>query len=141
MSDINATFYLPAGLQSGMLTGGFVGGNQLSNPGSLNVTVVYPAAAANAPSSLTGTFVLTASPLGDSNQAAPSPFTISAANQAFKCITSISAPPAPAGDSATNYVFTGIAYPGGLRGNYELTFIVSDGTTQWSIDPEFDTTN
>ena len=140
MADINAIFYLPSDGQSGPMTGGFEGGNQLSTPGSLNVTVLI-LQATNYPSTLTGTFVLTAAPLADTNQTAPSPFQLGSGPTArFQCITSMTASAVPSGQNVT-YTFSGIPYPGGQRGSYELTFIAANGDTQWSIDPEFDTSN
>ena len=44
-------------------------------------------------------------------------------------------------NDTTIYNFPPIPYAGGARGSYELTFVAIDGETQWSEDPEFDTSN
>jgi hypothetical protein len=142
MANLNCTFYIPADGQPGKLTGGFQNGTSLSSPGSLTVNVVHPDAE-TAPSTLTGVFVFTTSPLALTNQTAPSPF-VMGPNSNFACLSTQQAI-GSISNGGMLYTFGSIAYGGGQPGSYELTFVAVNNEVspplQWAEDPEFDTSN
>lgn len=76
-------------------------------------------------------------------QLSPSPFT-KGAN--YSCYL-VKVAEQSAGNGPVEYLFEGLPYGGGVKGNYELTFIAEavdpagGARTQWSSDPEFDTGN
>ncbi len=142
MKNVTCTFTIVADANGGNLTGGFDNGATLESGDSLTVTVVYPAAN-GAPGSLDGVFVFSASPFAGRSQTAPSPF-VRGANGKFVCVTTKTATGVATGNT-TEYPFASIPYGGGLVGVYELTFVAIDKSTtpptQWSEDPEFDTSS
>jgi hypothetical protein len=139
-------FVVPPESVGGKLSGGFTSGAPtLQNGDSIVVSVSFDAANPNAPVTLTGMFVYTASPQV-SNQTTPSPFVIGA-NKNFVCLSSQQAPAVASGSNKV-YTFAPIVYTGGQPGQYELTFIAINPNgspqgdqMQWSEDPEFETGN
>ena len=110
---------------------------------TLAVTVEWGGNRGNAPDRLRGHFIFAPTPAVQATQVAPSPFLN---NGHYTCFTTQFAQLSLAAGEMT-YPFAGLTYPGGLAGKYELTFIAeADGTansklTQWSVDPEFDTSS
>ena len=141
MATYTCNFVLSGSGRGGQLTGrGFGGGTppQLSSSDVLNVSVQWTGQ--NAPTSLTGYFMFSAAQ--GANQAAPSPFMNGTSYRCFDTQTAS----ASTGPGQTTFNFPGYTYSGSIVGNYELTFIaeINTGTssaTQWSADPEFDTSN
>jgi len=89
----------------------------------------------NQPTALQGYIVIT--PVNGSDQALASPF-VDAATGRFACLmvnASVSA------DRNGLYTFPVSTYLGGRQGQFELTVVIGDSTTDtmWSEDPEFDT--
>lgn len=90
----------------------------------------------NPPNELNGYFMC--SPAGDAtNQSAPSPF-LNGGN--YVCFQKL-----VAHAQGQQYTFGSFTVPtGAVAGSYELTIVVEDArttpSTQWSEDPEFDTT-
>jgi hypothetical protein len=108
----------------------------------LQVSLRWAGSPNTAPDNLIGYFVISPAQGADPGQTAPSPFKDGGA---YRCLVSQMAPAMP-GNGSVTYNFGGLIYFGGLPGKYELTFIAEAGTgtptaTQWSADPEFDTSS
>ena len=126
--------------------GAGLGGGQppvLGSTDTLTVVVKWAGQNSTAPAQLTGYFVISAAPASPATQVAPSPF-LNGSN--YTCFAAQTAS-ASTGPGAVTYTFTGLQYGGGQPGKYELTFTAQAGTigqpgfTQWSADPEFDTSS
>ena len=85
------------------------------------------------PDSLQGVVVIT--PMNGSSQSTASPF-VDAATGRVACLMVNTVQ----GDNGV-YTFPAMVYMGGRPGQFELTFVAADTTTDtmWSVDPEFDT--
>ncbi len=111
---------------------------------TLQVEVTWVGPPSSTPDSLTGYLIFSAASVAlnqAANQAAPSPFVN---GTRFVCYMTQTAS-AVAGPGGATFTFPAIQYAGNLRGRYELTFIAESGSgdtaTQWSADPEFDTSS
>ena len=110
---------------------------------TLRVTIQWNGGPDDAPARMTGHFVISPAPLAAPTQIPPSPFR-DGAN--YRCYWTQIAEQSVAGGTAT-YNFPGLPIEDPGDDKYELTFIaevtdpVSGTTTQWSVDPEFDTGN
>lgn len=146
MATYTCNFTIPGAGRGGQLTGAGLGGGQppvLGSTDTLTVVVKWAGQNSTAPAQLTGYFVISAAPASPATQVAPSPF-LNGSN--YTCFAAQTAS-ASTGPGAVTYTFTGLQYGGGQPGKYELTFTAQAGTigqpgfTQWSADPEFDTSS
>jgi hypothetical protein len=136
MATVTANFTVPANTPNGgrLQGAGFGATAPRMNRGDvLNISVNW--AGSNTPGSLTAYLII--SPVQTSNQTAPSPFVN---NGNYVCFLALS------GNKAANgsqYSFSSqlLTIPSNaVAGQYELTLVVENEGTQWSEDPEFDTT-
>jgi hypothetical protein len=140
MSDVICTFTIANSGIGGKLTGGFPNGGNIVKPNdNLIVAVQYPIGG-TPPANLAGVFVFTAAPNASSSQDWPSPF-VQANNSNYICLQQQLGTRSGNDANYVTFTFPAMAYPGGKRGSYELTFIAMDGQRQWSEDPEFDTSS
>jgi len=146
MTTHTCNFTIPGAGRGGQLRGPGLGGGQppvLGSSDTLTVVVTWGGDKNTAPPHLTGFFVVSAASNAPTSQVAPSPF-LNGAN--FVCLATQTAA-ASSGPDATKYTFPGLQYSGGQPGKYELTFTAQAGNygdpgfTQWSADPEFDTSS
>lgn len=146
MATVTCNFTIPGAGRGGQLTGPALGGGQppiLGSTDTLAVVVTWAGQPTAAPAQLTGYFVISAASDAPASQVAPSPF-LNGSN--YTCFAAQTAP-ASSGRGAVTYTFTGLQYGGGRPGKYELTFTAQSGVigepgfTQWSADPEFDTSS
>ena len=102
-----------------------------------SIQIVVNPTGNNAPTSLTGTVMISASQ--DAPQSAPSPFVQNNNANAYLCLLPLGTVSLVSGV----YTFPLTTYNNSNPGAYELTFVAQDATagTQWSEDPEFDTGN
>jgi hypothetical protein len=145
MATVTCYFVVPGGAKGGQLQGRGFGGAGitpvLNNGDSLTVSVQW--GGPTVPSALTGYFVFSSAQDSDPSQTAPSPF-LNGSN--YECFDSQPGQQTTSNGTTTFTFSKQYTYGGGLPGNYELTFIaeINSGTanvTQWSADPEFDTSN
>ena len=144
MATYTCSYVIPGAGRGGRLTGNGLGGSApvLGARDVLQVSLRWAGPPNSAPASLTGYFVISPAQGADSDQPTPSPFKD---GNSFRCLLTQVANLTPGNGSAT-YNFAGLIYFGGLPGRYELTFVAEAGTntptpTQWSADPEFDTSS
>jgi hypothetical protein len=137
MAVVNCNFTVIPAANGGKLSGnGFNGVPSLNAGDSLQVVVRW--GGPNPPTQVTGYWIVSPAASAGS-QSTPSPFVNGGK---FVCYGTASV-----GQDANNptYTFAPLAYGGSQPGNYELTFVVEDGSTspptQYSEDPEFDTGN
>jgi hypothetical protein len=131
-----AAFTIPSTTTGGKLSGGFAGTPVLQSGDSIVVTVTYPAA--NGPT-LNGYLVFSNAQAAQPNQTTASPFLLT--NNNVMCLVPAFFSSPVSSNGQTLYTSQTIPYVGRRGGKYELTFVVMDGTRQWSEDPEFDTSN
>jgi hypothetical protein len=144
MATYTCSYVIPGAGRGGRLTGNGLGASApvMAARDVLQVSVQWAGPPNTAPASLTGYFVFSPSQGADPSQTTPSPFKD---GNNYRCLLTQVASQTPGAGGAT-YNFAGIIYFGGLPGKYELTFIAETGTntatpTQWSADPEFDTSS
>jgi hypothetical protein len=137
-STVTCNFAIPANANTGsrLQGAGFGVANQLNGGDSLQVVVTW--GGNNPPNSLNGYFIFSPAEGAGSSQG-PSPF-FNGSN--YLCFQEQVANKSASGQQ---YAFTPFTVPtGSAAGNYELTVVVEDAratpSTQWSEDPEFDTT-
>ena len=137
-STVTCNFAIPANANNGsrLQGAGFGVANQLNGGDSLQVVVTW--GGNNPPNSLNGYFIFSPA-AGAGNSQGPSPF-FNGSN--YLCFQEQVANKHASGQQ---YAFTPFTLPtGSAAGNYELTVVVEDAratpSTQWSEDPEFDTT-
>lgn len=137
MAVITCNFTVPSAANGGKLAGnGFNGTPVMSSGDSLQIVVRW--GGQNPPAQITGYWIVSPAASAPS-QTTPSPFLN---GSKYVCFSSQQVTKDTNGPT---YTFAGLVYNGSQPGNYELTFVVQDGTTtpptQWSEDPEFDTGN
>ncbi len=144
MATYTCSYVIPGAGRGGRLTGnGFgVSAPVLGARDVLQVSLRWAGPPASAPATLTGYFVISTASGAAASQTAPSPFKD---GNNYRCLLTQVANSSPGAGGAT-YNFAGVIYFGGQAGKYELTFVAEAGTntptpTQWSADPEFDTSN
>ncbi len=139
-TTVKCNFAIPANTNAGSRLQGAGFGSatpRLNDGDSLQVVVTW--GGPNPPNSLNGYFIFSPAADAAGNQSAPSPF-LNGRN--FLCFQEQVANKSASGQQ---YTFTAFTVPAGaVAGNYEMTMVVEDATntpsTQWSEDPEFDTT-
>jgi hypothetical protein len=144
MATYTCSYVIPGAGRGGRLTGNGLGSSapQMVARDVLQVSLQWAGSPSSAPDTLTGYFVISPSQGAPPAQASPSPFKD---GSNYRCLLTQVANRA-SGQGGVTYNFPGLIYFGGLPGNYELTFIAETGTgtltpTQWSADPEFDTSS
>jgi hypothetical protein len=145
MSNLVCNYTIPGGGRGGRLVGdGFGRGNPptLGATQTLQVVITWGGAPNTAPQTLTGYSIFSSAAPPTSNQAAPTPF-MNASN--YLCYVTQTASASSGPGNTVQFTFPALQYAGNNAGQYELTFIAQVGTgaaaTQWSADPEFDTSS
>ena len=137
-STVTCNFAIPANANNGsrLQGAGFGTANRLNGGDSLQVVVTW--GGNNPPNSINGYFIFSPAESAGNSQG-PSPF-FNGSN--YLCFQEQVASKSASGQQ---YAFTPFTVPAGTAaGSYEPTVVVEDAratpSTQWSEDPEFDTT-